>query len=126
MSKWKQKSIVRRFVNEVYNKGNVEVLDELTDAGFIFHGANQTEDLEDLKLALLHVRDYWDSIFENLHFSVDDIFIDGNRVVVRILKSGTFKNNIGKTSARGKKCVIPSTEVFMIADNKVQEVWTNN
>jgi len=125
MSKWKQKSIVRRFVNEVYNKGNVEVLDELVDAGFMFHGANQTDDLKELKLALLHVRDYWDAIFDNLHFAVDEIFIDGDRVVVRILKTGVFKNDIGRTASTGKKCVIPSTEVFLIAGNKVQEVWTN-
>lgn len=126
MSRRKQKAIVRRFINEIYNKGNLSVLDDLADNQLVFHGAQDTEDIQQLKQAIRHVRDNWDSIFKELHFTIDDIFIDGDRVVVRLMKRGIFKNNFGRSNSSGQRCDIPATEIFRFSGDKLQEIWSNS
>lgn len=125
MLKKRQKAIVRKFVEEIYNKGNLAALDDLVDAELIFHGIPEAEDLEDVKLAIAHVRENWNSIFSHLRFTVDEIFIDGDRVIVRLTKRGTFKNTYQQKFRSGEKLSVPATEIFRISNGKVKEIWAN-
>jgi len=125
MLKNKQKAIVRKFIEEIYNKGNLAALDDLVDTELIFHGLSKTEDIEDIKLAIGHVREYWNTIFSDLRFTIDEIFIDGERVIVRLTKRGTFKSTYKNRMPAGSKLSVPATEIFRVTNGKVKEIWAN-
>ncbi len=125
MLKSKQKAIVRKFIEEIYNKGNLAALDDLADTELVFHGLPVTEDIEDIKVAIAHVRENWHSIFKDLRFRVNEISIDGDRVIVRLTKKGTFKNTFRGAMAMNSHLNMPSTEIFRFANGKVKEVWAN-
>jgi len=125
MLKTRQKAIVRKFIEEIYNKGNLAALDKLVDTELVFHGVSDAGDLEEVKQALQQVRSNWNMIFSHVRFTINEIFIDGDRVIVRLTKSGTFKDSYRQEFTSGKPLAVPSTEIFRVTDGKVKEIWAN-
>ena len=63
--------------------------------------------------------------FPDLHFTLEDVIGEGDRVVVRWTATGTHKAEVMGVPATGKRVAVTGIEVSRFADGKLAETWVN-
>lgn len=94
--------LVRRFVEEVWNKGNMAVCDEMLSPAVKTHDP-MLGDIEGADSAKQHVK-IFRAAFPDFNVSIDDIGAVGDKVYVRWTATGTHKGTlmgIAPTNRRG-------------------------
>jgi len=83
------KAVVRRFNEEVYNRGNLDAADELLAPTFPDHDFRTGEQvgIEDYKHAISELR----AASSDLRFSIEEQIAEGDKVVTRSIGRGTHK-----------------------------------
>ena len=122
MSEKQNKAIVRRFVEEVFNRGNMSVADELMAPDFVEHEElplGIPRDLEGVKQMTTMMR----SAFPDFKATIEDIIAEGNKVVIRMTCSGTQKGEFMGIAPTGKSVSIGVIDIIRIADGKLVEHW---
>jgi predicted ester cyclase len=121
MSSEANKSIVRRFLDEVYNKGNLSVADELVAPGYISHNELSIEVLgpEGIKKAALMQR----AAFPDLVSTIDDLIAEEDKVVVRGHDEGTHAGTFMGFTPTGRRFTITWIDIFRIENGKLVEAW---
>jgi len=71
------KALVQRFIDEVMNAGNTAAIADLCVAGSLFAGGIEGQ-VKARKTA-----------FPDLHFTIEDMIAEGNKVAVRVTTHGT-------------------------------------
>jgi steroid delta-isomerase-like uncharacterized protein len=90
---------MRRFFEDVYNKGNPAALDELTSADFVSHDrGNPSHDREGVKQIVASIR----GAFPDVRFTADDVLAEGDRVAARFTMTGTHRGEFMGIPATGK------------------------
>ena len=85
-------ALVRRFVDEVWNKGNFAVIDEIASPKIKTHDPLM-KDTEGLDAAKQHVR-LFRTAFPDFNVAIEDIGAVGDNVYVRWSATGTHKGSI--------------------------------
>jgi steroid delta-isomerase-like uncharacterized protein len=115
--------IVRRIFDEVWNKGNIDVADQLVGANFVLHDPAQTldRDLAGFKKHIAEVR----AAFPDIHFTVEDMLAQGDKVVSRWSAQGTHRGDFLGVRATGKQMTVTGILVTRHANGKNVETWSN-
>ena len=127
MSAEDNKAIARRYWEEVWSTGNVAMVDELVAPESLFHsGASiNTRDNEARKQGTTR----WRTWVPDLRTTIDDIFAEGDKVVVRWTTRGTHRGNIaigGMTiPPTGKQISFVGMDMFHFRGGKIVELWRN-
>ena len=108
------KAVIRRLIEEVYNEGNLDVVDELVAPDVFDHAAvpEHQHGLDEFK----HVIEWVRSIGRDIRYEIDDIIAEGDRVAVRITVSGTHTGELRGIPPTGKRVsvdyfpLVPSRE----------------
>src|SRR5215211_5669796 len=79
------KALVRRFFEEVYNRGNLDVADEVLAPDFAWKLPAKDADIEDYKQWVAEQL----AASSDLHFSIEEQVAEGEKVVTRLIGSGT-------------------------------------
>ena len=104
-------AMVMRFFDEQWNKGNVDVIDELCASNFTFTDAMGVKGGRDeLKRRILGLR----AISSDLYINVQEIIAEGNRVAIRYTLVGTFED---------RHTTFPGAVFAHIANGKFVEYW---
>jgi steroid delta-isomerase-like uncharacterized protein len=117
------KAIAGRLYEE-YNKGEtaaLAVIDELYAADIIQH-SNTGQDTRGIKDYKQHVSEL-SSSFPDLHFTIDDIFAEGDRVALRVTAIGTFKGAFAGIPPTNKKVKYWGIGIDRIVGGKIVEEW---
>jgi steroid delta-isomerase-like uncharacterized protein len=116
------KTLMRRAVEEVWNQGNVDILDELVASDFIIHAPQaEIHGREGAKQYLAMLR----GGFPDIHFTIEDQFADGDRVVTRWAARGTHTGAFQGIPPTGKQVRLAGTDIDRIANGKVVECWAS-
>ena len=115
------KSLIRRFVDEMVNKGNLAIIDEVIASNFIDHDAppDQTPGQEGVRRTL-------EAVHRSLtHFLVttDDMVAEGDRVVTRHTAEATHTGPFLGFAATGKRLSWMAISIYRIADGRIAERW---
>ena len=118
------KALMRRWFEEC-NKGKaafMAIIDELHAIDIVCHGGGGEEicGLKDFKQEI----DEWLSAFPDLHFTINDMVVEGDKVAIRTTWTGTHKGELKGVSPTNKKVTAWEIEIDRIADGKIAEVWT--
>ena len=124
MSIEENKALIRCWLEECYNKGNVAVADELIATNYINHSAphGQMPGLEAEKQYITTIR----SVFLDFHLAIEDQIAEGDKVVTRLTASGTYTGglkDIPSTAAIGKQVRVTEILIHRISAGKVVEGW---
>jgi len=117
------KALERRFINE-FNKGKraaMAVNDELVDTDIVIH-TSDGRDLRGLKNAKEYVSPFFDA-FPDVHFTIDDIVVEGDKAVVRWTWTGTHKSEFMGIPATNKKATGWVIQIDRIVGGKIAEIW---
>ena len=122
MSVEQDKALVRRFVEEIFNRGNMSVVDELFAPDFVEHEelpAGIPNDREGVIQLTTMLR----SAFPDFKATIDDIIAEGNKVVIRMTWRGTQKGEFMGVPPSGKSVAVGVIDIIRIADGQFVEHW---
>lgn len=116
------KSLVRRFIDEVFVRGHPESVDQLVAADFTPHTWPGVEPgTESLKQAMKRIA----AGLSNVHMDVDDMIAEGDKVAVRLTASATPTGEFMGMPASEKSYRVSEMHIFRIVDGKIREHWHN-
>lgn len=119
MSVEENKANVRRLNDEVFNKGNLALVDELMAPNYVFHITPEVKGPEGLKQYIATFR----TAFPDLHITIEDMVAEGDMVAVRYMMRGTFKGEMAGIAPTGKQMALPNVAFARFKDGKQVEVW---
>jgi len=117
------KALERRWFEES-NKGKaaaMTVIDELHATDYVFHSGTG-KDIRGLKDYKQYIRRYY-SAFPDLHLTIDDMVVEGDKVAIRWTMSGTHKGEIEGIPPTGKKMTIWGISIERVVGGKFVETW---
>ncbi|MBI4672181.1 MAG: ester cyclase [Chloroflexi bacterium] len=117
-------ALVRRFVQEVMNKGDLAAMDEFFPVDVVDHTPevpNLPPGREGAKILFAAYR----AAFPDYHVAIDDILAEGDKVVWRWTLTGTNQGSMMGMPATGKQVKVEGIDIFRIADGKIVERWAS-
>jgi len=124
MSTEQNKALVRRFYEEVWNKGNLAVDDEIFAVDYVRHDlrpGNPLSGPEGQKKIASEFR----AAFPDLHMTIDLMIAEGDMVMARWTTEGTNTGPWGSVPATGKHASFSAVNIFRIDNGKVVEIWNH-
>ena len=123
MSTEQNKSIVRRWVEEGWNKGNLAVVDQVYAPNYVQHEpapetVNSSEALKQQVGMFL-------TGFPDLHFTIEDLIAEGDKVVWRLNSKGTQTGPFMGIPATGKTAYVTGIVIFRLENSRIVEGWVN-
>jgi steroid delta-isomerase-like uncharacterized protein len=115
------KAVIRRLIEEVYNEANLDVVDELV-APDIFDRAAVAEHQHGID-AFKHIMEWVREFSSDVHYDIDDIIAEGEKVAVRMTQSGTHTGTVRGIPPTGKRFSVDYVHWFRLANGKVAEMW---
>ncbi len=117
----KNKAIVRRWYEKMWNKGNLELIDELIASDVTGHSPIQNVDgVEASKRYVTMSR----AAFPDLHFTIEEMIAEGDKVVAVRTLAGTHRGEYLGVAPTGNHVNITGINVFRIADGRIAETST--
>lgn len=121
MSAEENKSLVRRYVEEILNRGNMAVADELIAPGYKRYisptAAPLPVDVQKQRLAGIR------TAFPDWHLTVEDMIAEGDRVAFRATIRGTHKGAFQNIAPTGKQVTVSALDIVRIENGKFIEHW---
>ena len=122
MSK-ENKALTQRFVQEAFNKGNLDVADEVYSPNFVsYESAGPVErDPEYVKGFVGMYR----GAFPDGHTTVEDSIAEGDKVAYRWTFRGTHRGELMGILPTERQVTITGMTVDRISGGKIEEEWNN-
>ena len=122
MAAAENKKNARRLIMEVVNKGNVALVDELLTADYVEHagppGLPPTRD--GFKMFITGLR----GAFPDLTYTIEEELTDGDRIIHRLMGTGTMKGDFQGMKASGKTATWQEMHIGRCdASGKIAEHW---
>ena len=120
----RNKNLIRRSTEEIYNKGNYADIDKVVSSGFIIHSLNPEREIRGAEGAKNFVRALR-TAFPDLKFTITDQFAEGEKVVTHYIVEGTHKGLFEGIPPTGKSFKVSAIDIDYITNGKVSECWSN-
>jgi steroid delta-isomerase-like uncharacterized protein len=111
------KQVVQRYVDEVWNSHNLEVLDELVHQDFTIKGTGYQPDKEGEKEFVEAHR----KAFPDMSYKILTMVAEGDQVSATIVGQGTHQGEWMGQPPTGNKVTVNGTATFTIRDGKIVE-----
>jgi len=115
------KALVHRWVEEVWNQGNMMAINEVVAAGIVQH-VPPLADLQGIDVLKQYVAMQRAAIPDG-RFSEDELIEEGDKVVIRWTYRGTHKGEFWGVAGTGLPLEATGTSTLRIAHGKVAEHW---
>ena len=122
MSAEQNKALTARFVEELFNKGNIGIVNEISTPDFIEHEQlppGIPSDREGVKVLTSMLR----SAFPDFKATIDDILAEGDKVVIRQTWSGTQKGEFMGVPPTGRSVSFGVIDIVRFSGGKFVEHW---
>jgi steroid delta-isomerase-like uncharacterized protein len=121
----RKKDIPRRLLEEAFNAGHLDVVDELVAENAVDHDPQNpnagVRGPEGVRTMLGTYR----AAFPDLHLEIQEQLSDGDYVVTRWRSSGTHQGDLFGIPATGRHGTVTGITIDRIANGKIAESWTN-
>ena len=116
------KALIQRFVEEAFNKGNVDVANEVYASTFVAHDPTIPGGQESPEQVKQFVNTYL-SAFPDGHTTVEDLISDGEKVAYRWTFRGTHQGELMGIPPTGKQVTITGITINRLSGGKIEEQW---
>lgn len=121
MSAEANKAVIRRWIEQAWNRGHVDIADELYSPHFIARDIDEPDRMlhgtEDIKHYVIRTR----SSFPDIHFTIDHLLAEGDKVVGAFTIHATHKGRYGTVPATGKQVIFKAVDIWRFEGNKIAE-----
>jgi steroid delta-isomerase-like uncharacterized protein len=118
------KAVYRRFIEEVFNEGRLDVLDEVLSPSYVYRDA--PPGTPPGPEGIMQVVSMFRAAFPDLKITIDDQVAEGDKVCSRTTMRGTHRGVIFGIPATGKAVTMTGLTMVRIADGRLVESWVKN
>ena len=118
------RSLVRRFYDQVWNRGNVDVANEVFAPDYVRHDLRRTQALPGGAGQAKIAADFRGA-FPDLRMAVDLVLAEDDLVAARWTTEGTNTGAWGGRPPTGKHATFSGVNIFRFRDGKVVELWNH-
>lgn len=113
--------IAHWFVDDVWNRGDFRLADQMFTPDVVLHYRGQTIPLtaERGTGIVMNRR----SAFPDFHFTLEEMIVEGNKVALRIPFTGTHQGKFMGAEATGKKITVSETLILRLEGERIAEMW---
>jgi steroid delta-isomerase-like uncharacterized protein len=120
------KEVARRYREELWNRGALGVAEEIFAATCVHHTFDPiTPALEDGPEGAKNMVTAYRTAFPDTRFTFDDLFAEGDRVLIRWTAQGTHTGSLMGVAPTQMKVTVHGMDVYRVAEGKIQEIWIN-
>jgi steroid delta-isomerase-like uncharacterized protein len=124
MSAESNKALSRRLLEEAFNAGNIDVVDELVTPDFVNHDAALPKAMVGPDAAKASIQGYR-SAFPDLRLTIEEQIADDQGVATRWSAKGTHESDLMGVPPTGKQATVTGITIDRIVDGRIAETWTN-
>jgi steroid delta-isomerase-like uncharacterized protein len=121
------KAVIWRFIAAIWHQGQFEAIDEVIAPTYVHHTSHTAGDGGQEVHGPDGVRgtvSAWRSAFPDLHFTLEDLLIEGDKVATRWTCRGTHQGVFRGIAPTGKRVTFTGMTLYRIAQGKIVEQWT--
>lgn len=118
------KELVRRSNEEIWDKGNLEYLDDYVAEDYVEHNTASPEPIrgpEGYRQNVEMIR----GAFPDMSVTTEDLIAEGDKVVTRYTIRGTHEGELMGIEPTGNEVEIEGVSIGKLEDGKVVEGWSN-
>jgi predicted ester cyclase len=113
-------SPVRRLVEEGFNQGKLEVVDEIVAEDAVPADDSTASGRQEWKDAIT----FWRSVFlDDLRLDIDDLFGADDKAVLRWTATGTDTGGFMERPPTGRRVTTTGVHIFRVVDGRLVEWW---
>ena len=124
MSAEEHKALVRRFYEEVWDRGNTEFAYEVFAEDYVRHDSRSTAAAPG-PAGQKAIADDFRAAFPDLRVVVDMVFGEGDFVVGRWTATGTHTGAWGTVEPTGRSVTFSAANLYRFENGKVVEIWNH-
>jgi predicted ester cyclase len=113
------KALLLRLIEEGFNRGNLNVADELVSADSKEHQRGNHDGIEGTKEVINTLRRW----FPDFEMHAEDLVASGDKVWARFRATGTNLGSVMRRPPTGKKMSIDVIDIIKIKEGKIVEHW---
>ncbi|GAC1350614.1 MAG: ester cyclase [Ktedonobacteraceae bacterium] len=123
MSTQENKARIRKYIDEAWNKGNVDIIDEMMAEHYARYpnGPGEPLNREEQKQRIVAYR----KAFPDFQLTIEDLIAEGDKVVFRMIGRGTHQSTFMGIPSGGKPMTISIIDIARFENGKVVEHWGN-
>ena len=118
------KALVRRWVEEGWNAGNLAVIDAIYAPNVVQHDPSSPAPVTSSEALKGYVGSFL-TTFPDLHFTIDDLLAEDDKVLWRFTSQATHTGPLMNIPPTGKHATVTGMVLFRVANDKIAEVWVN-
>jgi steroid delta-isomerase-like uncharacterized protein len=122
VSTQENKALARRVLEEMFNKGNLDLADEVFAPDYVDHDPAMPEDIRGPEGFKEYVS-IFRTAFPDIHLEIEDQVAEGDKVVTRWTGTGTHEGELMGIAPTGNKVTLPGMEIVRISGGKLAEGW---
>jgi steroid delta-isomerase-like uncharacterized protein len=119
------KALARRYVEEIWNQGNLSVIDELVAPNANFHDPSVPGGKFTGPEGMRQFVQIYRGAFPDVHLTINDVIAEGDKVVIRWTATGTHKGELMGIAPTGKRVTVTGCDIDVYQSGKVVEVWAS-
>ncbi|MES2122318.1 MAG: ester cyclase [Chlamydiota bacterium] len=122
MTPQQNEEIIKKYFEEAWNRGNLDVLDEIIAPNYLNHSPgmpNPPPGPEGLKPIIRGLR----KAFPDLHFTIENMVVTAHQVAIHSIMHGTHQGDLFGLPPTGKKVKVNQMQIERIVDGKIVEHW---
>jgi len=119
MSTEENKAIARRWNEELFDKGNPDIVDELAHPDYVGHPGMTAR--ETFKQNMMQYR----GVLSDARITLDDVIAEGDRVAFRWTAHVTHSGPYMGVQPTGKRLTWTGISIYRIAGGKIVEDWAS-
>lgn len=116
------KAIVRRYLDEVFTKGNLALMDEIGSSNFVSHDPAAGGEIHGLE----SVRQFVEAMhmfFPDIVFTIEDMLAEGNLVAARWTMRSQHEGEGLGLPATNLPVTVCGASFLRLVDGKIEEEW---
>jgi steroid delta-isomerase-like uncharacterized protein len=118
------KVVVRRFLEEIFSGGNLELVDELFAPHYVLHDPAVPGEVRGPEGVKQYVGMYRGA-YPDTRFTVEDQIAEGDEVVTRWTGRGAHQGELMGIPPTGREVTITGITIDSISDGRIAEEWNH-
>jgi len=123
MSSETNKTVSRRFFEEVFGKGKLNVLDEIIAKDHVNSGPGSLPGLPTGPEGTKQLVTVYRNAFPDVHFTIDEQLAEGDKVMTRWTAHGTHQGELVGIPATGNLSTVTGIAIDRLVNGKIAESW---
>lgn len=116
------KALVSRIADEIWNRGDLDTVNQVMAADASYHGPHMPGGVGDRESWRRAIRMYR-SAFPDSHVTFEELITSGDTVVGRWSATGTHTGQLPGVAPTGRRIAIGGITIYRVAGGKIVEAW---